>query len=818
MSRHPSTPHAAPRSTALAAHLLCASLALCAIAAQAQPTAAPTAPSAAASPERYAIPAGPLAAALNRLGRESGALITFAPELTNGVHTQGLHGHYTVPQALAILLASTDLAAQSDTSGSYALRRISFVQPTAGTGVSLAEVRVTAPASTPEQLATTEGTGAYSTRATAAAIGMMLSPRETPQSISVLTRQQLDDENPTTLGEALKSVTGIMAFSSDSERTDLYARGFYISNYQYDGVPTTVANDFFGASTADPFLYDRIEVVRGATGMLTGAGEPSASVNLVRKRASSKEFAGSASLGWGTWGHHRGTVDISTPLTADGRVRARAGVMLEERHSHLARYSNHKQAAFATLEADLGPRTTLRAGVEHQTNRPTDVTWGGLPLMFTDGTPTHWDRSTSTSANWTYWNSSSDVYFAGLEHQFDNQWNLKLDAQRRSSDFDAKLLYLFGLPDRITGTGVRALPNYSQHTLTQNNVSAQATGPFTLAGRLHEAVVGFTSSQSHRLSNSYGRANTPSTGNFYAWDGSYAEPQWTTRSRVGDDRLRQTAMYGAVRFSLTDPLKLIVGGRHNTWKSTSLTEERKHEVTTPYAGLIYTLSPELSLYTSYTDIFNPQSYRDAQGRYLDPVIGKSYEAGIKGEHFNGALTTSLSVFRIQQDNVAVLDGVQIVPGTTDSAYVGAKGVSSRGIEAQVSGELARGWNASAGVAYTQAKDAEGTRLNTASPRTRLQLFTTYRLPGDWSALTLGGGMTWVSNTSSTINTALAGEVVYRQNSYAVTSLMARYAVSPALSLQLNVHNLFDKRYYANMDGQGHYGTPRSAMLTMNYKF
>lgn len=813
MSRHFFTTGAATRSTVFAAQLLCASLVLYASAPQAQ-----TAPAAAQAQARsYAIPAGPLAGALNQLGRESGVLITFSPALTAGAHTQGLNGRYTVPQALAALLAGTELEAQPDASGSYALRRLATVHP-ATSGTSLAEVRVTAAAATPEQRASTEGTGAYATRATSAALGMLLSLRETPQSVSVLTRQQLDDENPTTLGEALKSVTGIIAFSSDSERTDLYARGFYVSNYQYDGVPTTVANDFFGASTADPFLYDRIEVVRGATGMLTGAGEPSASVNLVRKRASSTGFTGTASLGWGSWGHHRGSVDLSTPLTVDGRVRARAGVMLEERDSHLARYSNRKQAAFATVEADLAPRTTLRAGVEHQANRPKNVTWGGLPLMFTDGTPTRWDRSTSTSADWTYWNSSSDIYFAGLEHQFDNQWNLKLDAQRRSSDFDAKLLYLFGEPDRITGAGVRALPNYSVHTLTQNNVSAQATGPFILAGRQHEAVVGFTASQSRRLSNSHGRANTPGTGNFYEWDGSYPEPQWTARTLVGDDRIHQTAIYGAARFALADTLKLIVGGRHNLWKSTSLTEQRKHNVTTPYAGLIYTLSPAFSLYASYTDIFNPQSYRDVQGRYLDPVIGKAYEAGIKGEHFDGALNTSLAVFRIQQDNVAVLDGSKLVPGSTDNAYVGAKGTTSRGIEAQMSGRLARGWNASAGIAYTQAKNAEGERLNTAAPRTRLQLFTTYQLPDSWSALTLGGGVMWESSTSTTIDTDLAGEVVYRQKSYAVASLMARYAVSPALSLQLNVNNLFDKTYYANLDGQGHYGTPRNAMLTLNYKF
>lgn len=210
MSRHPFTPHAAPRSTALAAHLLCASLALCAIAAQAQPAAAPTAPSAAASPQRYAIPAGPLAAALNRLGRESGALITFAPALVAGLHTHGTQGAQGVAQALAALLAGTGLEAVPDASGAYALRRAPEAAPRSSSSgtATLAEVRVAATAVA--QDGTTEGTGRYTAAGpSAAATGLALTLRETPQSVTVFTRQRMDDFKLQTLTDVMEQTPGL---------------------------------------------------------------------------------------------------------------------------------------------------------------------------------------------------------------------------------------------------------------------------------------------------------------------------------------------------------------------------------------------------------------------------------------------------------------------------------------------------------------------------------------------------------------------------------------------------------------------------------
>lgn len=765
----------------------------------------------------YDIPAGPLDGALRSAAAQSGVALTFTPEQAASQRSNGLRGSYTVDGAFGALLAGTDWQAVRQGNGGYALRRVAQASPAASSAsgaVTLAPVTVTAQA---ERSGTTEGSGSYTTRSTAAATGLNLSLRETPQSVSVLTRQQMDDQNLTTLGEASKHITGISAGSSDSDRTDLYARGFYIDNYQYDGVPVNVTTDFFGSSTFDPTLYDRMEVVRGATGLLTGAGNPGASVNLVRKRASSKEFTGTASVGVGSWNHHRAAVDLSTPLTEDGHIRARVAAMAEERDAHLDRYHTKNQALLATVEADLTPSTNLRVGWEHQAKRPSNVTWGGLPMVYTNGAASHWRRSFSIGADWTYWDTNNDTVYAGLERRFDNGWSLKAHVSRLESDYQSKLFYVLRQPDAATGLGTNPYVNYSEQAFSQNSGSVQATGPFDLLGRRHEAVVGLTASQSRYTYGNYASTTAP-VGNLFAWDGSYPEPVWGAFRPLGNDRTRQDALYGALRLSLADDLKLIVGGRQSRWEARSLTTTRKHDVFTPYAGLIYDLDAVHSVYASYTDIFQPQSFQEVGGAYLDPVVGKSYETGVKGSYFGGRLNASVAVFRIAQDNVAVQDGDNLVDGTGSTAYRGAKGVTSKGIEAEIAGELAKGWQVATGFARTLADNSDGSQLQPERPRNLVHLFTSYRLPGAWNALTIGGGLQWRGGTYATTTTATGVAARREQGSILIADLMASYGITPQLSAQLNISNLFDKTYYDFAGSQITYGAPRKAMLTMKYQF
>ncbi|AMP06356.1 tonB-dependent siderophore receptor family protein [Collimonas pratensis] len=680
--------------------------------------------------------------------------------------------------------------------------------------------------------ATTEGTGSYTVDQTAAATRLPLSLQETPQSVTVITRQRMDDQQLNSVQGVLENTTGVATYQSDSERTSFYSRGFLINNVQYDGIPTVVGNTVNGSGigSIDTAFYDRVEVVRGGSGLLTGTGNPSAAVNLVRKRPT-RDFSASASLGTGSWDTHRGMADISTPLTEDGRIRARLVGTYQEGHSYIDGYRPERKGVYGIIEADLTPSTTVSLGYDYQDITPKGATWGGLPLWFSDRTQAQYSRSSSYAQDWSHWDNTLKTAFAGIEHRFDNGWKLRAIANQYRTDYDAELLGLVGRPDRATGLGTFPNGAYpvalaSAGRSRQNTFDVMASGPFELLGRQHELVVGATTSRrtaSQRDIAPFYSSFTPV--NVYDLSQPYPRPDFDARSAtLSDTRIKQSGVYSTARFSLAEPLKLIVGGRFSNYEvddnagSTSLHYKKSNEFT-PYAGVIYDINKIYSAYLSYTGIFNPQTdYRDSKGNVLTPSKGKTKEVGLKGAYMEGRLNASLAVFETELDNAAQIVAGTFTPGGAQ-AYQSVNGTKSRGIELDLQGELTRGWNIYAGIAHFTAQDGNGVRLNSQIPRTTAQFFSTYQLPGEWSKLTLGGGVKWQSRiyeAPSTGTSTLGGE----QASYALVSLMGRYAITNKTSVDVNLNNLFDKKY-ALQKGDFDtvtYGAPRNLMVTLNYRY
>jgi len=236
---------------------------------------------------------------------------------------------------------------------------------------------------------------------------------------------------------------------------------------------------------------------------------------------------------------------------------------------------------------------------------------------------------------------------------------------------------------------------------------------------------------------------------------------------------------------------------------------------------VYDLGQHVSAYASYSDIFNPQSLQDKNGKYLEPLRGNTYELGLKGEFLDGRLQASATVFRVEQDNYGIADGFQI-DRPTEAAYRTADGVVSKGYELEVTGELARGWRLSAGWTHFSAKDADGLDVAVDHPREQFKLFTTYNLPGALNGLTVGGGVNWEGDRpAKAVNPATKVEENVGQPAYAIWDAMARYDINRAFSVQLNVTNLFDKKYRSGSYWWGApytYGEPRKVLLSGTYSF
>ncbi|WP_346080788.1 ferric-rhodotorulic acid/ferric-coprogen receptor FhuE [Gibbsiella dentisursi] len=666
----------------------------------------------------------------------------------------------------------------------------------------------------------------YNVPVTRAATKMALTARDIPQSVSVISKQRMQDQKLETLNDVLKNTTGISEFNSGANRSNFYSRGFMIDNYQIDGVPVLIDPDWnIGDTLSDTAIYDRIEVVRGATGLMTGAGSPAASINMVRKHADSKTFEGNVSASYGSWDNQRYVADLSAPLTESGNVRGRVVAGYQDGDSWLNNYHTQKKFLYGVVDADLTDSTTLSVGYDYQETHIAGATWGGLPTFYLDGSKTHYDRSTNLSPDWAYNNSDAKKVFASLKQTFSNGWAFNLSGTHSEATMDSKLLYIDGYFDKTTGIGIGPYAGYDLLGGTgyntakrkENAVDAYASGPYTLFGRQHELMAGVTYiRQNDRYIGTSTSFTSADVGDFNNW-GNYPQPDWADQTLAQDNTIHQKSAYLATRISLADPLHLILGARYTKYNAATLTQNMEKNNITPYAGLVYDINDTYSAYASYTSIFKPQTYRNAQGAYLAPVTGKSYETGIKGDWMDSRVTASLAVFRIEQDHLGATD-YALVPGSTDYAYYEQNGTVSKGIEFEINGAVTDNLQMTFGATRYVAKDGEGAALNPTQPRTSLKLFTRYRLPM-LPDLTVGGGVNWQTHTWDNVAGPGGASTLYaEQGSYALVDLFGRYRVTKQLSIQANLNNLFDKTYNIDVGRNTVYGEPRNVSVTANYSF
>lgn len=673
------------------------------------------------------------------------------------------------------------------------------------------------------------GSGDYTVESSDSATPLSLSLRDTPQSLTVVTRTQLDDRNLQSLRDVLDNTPGVYSYAYDTERVLFTARGFVIDNLMYDGVPAvTNANTDSVDETLDTALYERIEIVRGATGLMTGAGSPAASINLVRKRADSRTFAADFRATAGRWNDQRYEVDVAAPVTTDGRVRARAIGVYQDRDSYQDLYSNERKVFYGVLDADVTDNALLSVGFDYQDNAPRGNTWGSFPMYLADGTPANWPRSVTTATDWSFWDRTKQTAFSELRYTFGNDWSLRASLTWRRFREDMALFYVAGFPDPQTGEGLEPYAYRSNAEVTERALDMHASGPFSAFGREHELVVGYYRSRVDNDGLEYAHGDLPATGNFYLWDGSYPRPQFDSEGTVVSALdTWQNGLYTAGRLTLAEPLKLIAGLRYATWKTsgtyiyTDADTNFDYEEIIPYAGMIWDVSEQFSAFASYTGIFKPQGKRDVAGALLDPIKGRSYEVGLKGEHFGGRLSTALTLFQTDQSNVATpatnpaTGEIILLPDGTQASRP-IDGTETRGFEMEVGGELRAGWNASLGWSRYQIDDADGRAVRTFVPRTLIRGFTTWT-PAALQKLTIGGGVSWQSKSQTPVGTP-DGAATLRQTDVTLLSAMARYQITPAVSVQFNSDNLLDEKYFVLDEyGNTYYGTPVDYSLSVNVK-
>ncbi|EFQ63405.1 MULTISPECIES: TonB-dependent siderophore receptor [Pseudomonas] len=666
---------------------------------------------------------------------------------------------------------------------------------------------------------TTEGTQSYTTGAMKTATKLPLTLRETPQAVTVITRQRMDDQAMTSINDVVNATPGLfLNFSNGPGRQSYTARGFDIDNLMYDGIPSGYSGASVGAQP-NLAMFDRVEVVRGATGLVTGAGNPSAAINLVRKRPLDEQkvtLTGAA----GSWDDYRGELDASSPLNDSGTWRGRVVTSYRDANSFIDHAEDYHGLFYAVTEADLGEDTTLTLGYSNQKDK-TNYFWGSA-MIGQDGHHLDLPRAYNPGTDWENKDQEINTVFAELRQQLANDWKLQVNANyaEQNALFSGSYQSRWAADKSLARTVYQAA--YDEN---QAGVDAFASGPFQAFGRTHELVVG----ASRRIYDMTTHNYSPYDSN---WPLTAGKPNFV---HTVDDRAiaTQDGVYLTTRLSLADPLKLILGGRLDWYDYDAHgSDSGDYKVTrnlTRYAGLIYELDDHHSVYVSYSDIFTPQSAKDTAGTPVKPIVGKNYEVGIKGEYLGGALNASVALFRVDQENRATQVFVQNCPQT--ECYEASGEIRSQGIDFELQGALTENWQVGGGYTYARTHtikdDANPQKVNkqynTDTPEHLFKLTTRYNLQGPLEKFRVGGNISWQSRMYNDVKLTDGSTYRLQQGTYAITDLMAGYKVNEHVDLQLNANNIFDRRYYSTIAnsvdyGGDAYGTPRNMMLTAKYTF
>ena len=657
----------------------------------------------------------------------------------------------------------------------------------------------------------TEGSGAYSTERVTVGGRQPQRIRDVPQTVTVVTRQALDDTASTSIEEASRLLPGLTNATGDGFVGSLYARGQEVFQYYVDGAQRPYLSIY--GTAPDLFFFDRMEVMYGPSGVYQGSGEPVGTINLVRKRAPDERqvLVGSSV---DTEGGYRAQVDAGGPLNKDGSTRGRLAFYGHHRDSFVDFSEEDSYGVYATVEFDLSPDTTFSIGGIY--DEVDSIRHSGLPT-FADGSLIDLPRDTFIASTENDAEIPTLDLFAELEHGFDYGGVLK--ATGRYYDREASLRNLLSSTpvDRATGA---FQPFWFAREFDEKAWFADVnlTSPFTLAGRRVEVVVG----ADYRRDDQTTLQNfdfSPGPTTLATFDSTAFPLPNIAFPGVGPGFALNTTveteefgLYAQARAEVIDGVKINLGGRYSDYESDTLDIGRNlasgidETNFAPYAGITWDVLENVTLYGSYAEIFQPQTALQADGTNIRPRQGRQFEAGVKTEHFGGRLTAQASVYHIEDKNRALADPVN--PG----AFLPTGEADTKGVEFYVAGSPLPGLELTAGYVHV---DTELT--NDPTPRHNFGIFGKYSFDGGaLDGLSLGGGARAASSFDN-----FDGTVRIRAPGYVVFDAFAAYDVTETVTAQLNVYNIFDNDYVerVNTTTRGtFFGQPLTAQLTLSAMF
>ncbi|WP_187669226.1 TonB-dependent siderophore receptor [Zestomonas carbonaria] len=770
----------------------------------------------------YRIAPGPLGAALSQFATAAGVTLSFAAEQTHGLQSPGLNGAFSVEEGLHRLLAGSGLQAQRQSNGGYVL-------------VKTGEAVQLSPLSISGSVLVTAGDGpdiGYQASRSRTASKTATPLAETPRSISVVTRQRMEDQRSQTLTDVLGYVPGIFAppfAAGDGLAGDLfYIRGFLATDFGYgllrDGL--RVQGNRYD-TTSEPYGLERTEVFRGPTSILYGENAPGGLVNLVSKRPTAFS-RGEVQLGYGSHNRRQLTLDISGPLSDDGNVLGRLVLLGRNADSQVEEVPDDRLYLAPSLTFNLGEATALTLLSSYQRDR-TMMTLG-YPAAGTllDNPNGKFDRDDFLGN--PYWDDfEREVWTLGYEfsHQLNDTWQFRQNSRYLQSRINRQETWPGNLNDRGFGTTLTNTAYDRDNKSITYSLDNQLEGHFDHGGFEHTLLLGAgvdRTSFNQDWDAGFG-------GVIDAFDPVYPPVKPTMLVHVQNSQLDQR-MYGLYSQLQTryDHWIFLLGGRQDsvnsqyrnragTTNGASDLDYWDHDFTWQ-VGLMYRFDNGLTPYLSYATGFVPVQQTTSASGPLDPIKSEQYEVGVKYEPkgWNTSFTASLYDLRKQDD--VIFDTV-----LNDNRQVGES--RSKGVELEATSDLSENLNLTAAYTYTDARVTRDNQTSlieghqmTGVPRNQASIWANYRfLDGLLRGLRLGGGVRHFDSTFAYTNpTTLYGKL--DTGDVTLVDAAIGYALDDHWSVDLNVKNLFDQEYVSgcNNAGRCYWGEERTVLGSVSLRW
>ncbi|ENR0227246.1 TonB-dependent siderophore receptor [Enterobacter roggenkampii] len=663
-----------------------------------------------------------------------------------------------------------------------------------------------------------EATNGYQPLNTSTATLTTMPMLDIPQVVNTVSDQVLEDQHATTLDEALYNVSNVVQTNTLGGTQDAFVRRGFGANrdgsIMTNGLRTVLPRSFNAAT-------ERVEVLKGPASTLYGILDPGGLINVVTKRPE-KTFGGSLSATSSSFGGGTGQVDVTGPIDGTRLAYRLTGEYQDE--DYWRNFGNERSTFIAPSLTWFGDDATVTVLYSHRDYKtPFDR---GTIFDLNTKKAVDVDRKTRFDEPFNVTDGQSDLAQLNAEYRLNSQWTAKFDysySQDKYSDNQARVMAY----DAKTGNLTRRVDATQGSTQRMHSTRADLQGNVDIAGFYNEILTGVSYENYDLLRTDMMRCKNVKGFNIYHPVYGKLNKCTTVSAADSDQTLKQESYsaYAQDALYLTDKWIAVAGMRYQYYtqyagkgRPFNVNTDSRDEQWTPKLGLVYKLTPSVSLFANYSQTFMPQSSIASYIGDLPPETSNAYELGAKFDLFDG-VTANIALFDIHKRNVLYNESVG---GETIAKTAGR--VRSQGVEVDLAGSLTENTNIIASYGYTDAKvledpDYAGKPLPNV-PRHTGSLFLTYDIHNAFAGntLTLGGGGHGVSRRSATNGADYYLPGYFVADAFAAYKMKLQYPVT----LQVNVKNLFDKTYYTSSIATNNLGNqigdPREVQFTVKMEF